>query len=94
MKTAMKSELRTAPHWAQGWSEDGPYDYQKGWVVEARTPCEYGDSIYTYQKRFFSMGEYNEAEDLIDSLCGNYSNAFWCNIDTESDDWMLTGASY
>jgi hypothetical protein len=97
MKTANeteRAELRLAPHWAQGENEDGFYDYQKGWVIEARLPTRSGDAIFTNQQKTFGLDETGKAENFIESLCGNPSNGFWCTIDENSADWLLTGTSY
>lgn len=95
-----RGELRVAPLWAQGWNEEGSYDFQKGWVIEARVPRQKGDAFYTYQAKTFRMDEERLAEREIERLCGRVSNAYWCNIEIGPDDgrdigdWMITGASY
>jgi len=92
---ACRVELLTQPHYAQGYDEDGNvYDFQKGWVIVARRPVHRGDAIYTYQKQVFGIDEWEKAEAAIDLLCGSPSNGFWTTIDPDSEDWMLTGASY
>ncbi len=89
-----RAELRVAPHYAQGQEEDGYYCYQKGWVIEARMPVTRGDAIYTYQKETYPLDQPERADSRIETLCGSPANGFWCNITDDSEDWMLTGASY
>ena len=90
--TIERAELRVVPHVVQVSGEDGMYDAQRGFQIEARVPCRRGDAQYTYQGVFQTEGQANTE---LERLCGAASNGFHADIDTGADArWLFTGASY
>ena len=96
-ETIERAELRVSPHFVQVAGEEGFYDAQRGYQIEARIPValprgRHGDAHYTYQGVFSTEAE---ADAELERLCGAPSNGFHADIDTESDpQWLFTGASY
>ena len=90
--TIERAELRVTPNFVQIAGEDGLYDAQRGFQIEARVPCRRGDAHYTYQGVFETE---DQANAELERLCGAASNGFNADIDTEADErWLFTGASY
>jgi hypothetical protein len=91
--TTVTAELGTQPRFVQVYdADDNLRDVQSGCYVTALVTVKAGQQQYTYQPAWFKTEE--QAEALIDKLCGAYSNAYRAQIETDGPDWMFTGASY
>ena len=55
--TIERAELRVTPHFVQVAGDDGFYDTQRGFQIEARVPCRRGDAQYTFQGVFKTEAE-------------------------------------
>lgn len=88
--TTEKCDMRVVPSFKQAWNEEGSYDFVAGHTIEARVPQDNGDAIYTFQAVFATA---DEAESKLGRMSGSL-DGLNSDIDTESDQWLFTGASY
>ena len=89
----VNAKIGTQPRFVQVVDEDGDLrDVRSGFYVTAVVAVATGDQHFTYQPAWFETEE--QAESLINRLCGAYSNGYRAEIETDSEYWMFTGASY
>ena len=86
-----RAELNVVPNVVQVEGEEGRYDVERGFVIEARIRGRRGYAIFAFQGVFET---YWKADEKMSSLIGKYSNGFNADIDTDSESWRFVGATY
>ena len=86
-----RAELEVMPNVVQVEGEEGRYNVERGFVIEARVRGRRGHAIFAFQGVFET---YRKADEKMWSLIGKYSNGFNADIDTDSEVWRFVGATY